>query len=173
MKIRMVFRKMWDVVKSAHGFVERARAGVPVWSRWAVGVLAVLLAFTTFGYLFLGWIGVEAADWGAFVYEVCRPLCHQKPGRSFHLGSYIFPLCARCTGMWLGITLGVAFAMVCRFRDRWFVGGVVFFLGMFFSGLDWGWEGYFGGESRAAARAGFGFLAFVGMTLAVSYDVLA
>ncbi|MBP5605578.1 MAG: DUF2085 domain-containing protein [Ruminiclostridium sp.] len=28
--------------------------------------------------------------------------CHQRPDRSFFLGSYQFPVCARCTGVLLG-----------------------------------------------------------------------
>lgn len=28
--------------------------------------------------------------------------CHQRPERSFFIGSYQFPVCARCTGVFLG-----------------------------------------------------------------------
>ncbi len=33
--------------------------------------------------------------------------CHQMPERSFHLNGVQFPLCARCTGVFLGQTLMV------------------------------------------------------------------
>lgn len=34
-------------------------------------------------------------------------VCHRIDGRSFHIGDIQFPLCARCTGMYLGALLGV------------------------------------------------------------------
>ena len=33
--------------------------------------------------------------------------CHQKPERSFRLGAYQFPLCARCTGVMLSLPVTV------------------------------------------------------------------
>ncbi len=30
------------------------------------------------------------------------PLCNLKPERAFHAGSFVFPLCARCTGLVVG-----------------------------------------------------------------------
>ncbi|MBQ5968022.1 MAG: DUF2085 domain-containing protein [Clostridiales bacterium] len=40
----------------------------------------------------------------AFWMELCgRTIrCHQMPSRSFFIGSYQFPLCARCTGIMVG-----------------------------------------------------------------------
>ena len=40
----------------------------------------------------------------AFWMELCgRTIrCHQMPSRSFSIGSYQFPLCARCTGIMVG-----------------------------------------------------------------------
>jgi uncharacterized membrane protein len=35
-------------------------------------------------------------------------ICHRIDGRSFHLGDRQLPLCARCTGMYLGAVVGVA-----------------------------------------------------------------
>jgi uncharacterized membrane protein len=34
-------------------------------------------------------------------------VCHRIDGRSFHIGDHQFPLCARCTGMYLGALLGM------------------------------------------------------------------
>ena len=36
------------------------------------------------------------------------PICHQTPGRSFHLLGHPLAVCARCTGIYLGFLLGVA-----------------------------------------------------------------
>ena len=40
------------------------------------------------------------AFWMEFVGKTIR--CHQMPSRSFFIGSYQFPLCARCTGIMAG-----------------------------------------------------------------------
>ena len=36
------------------------------------------------------------------VYAIGRVVCHQLPVRSFHLWSVSLPVCARCTGIYLG-----------------------------------------------------------------------
>ena len=36
------------------------------------------------------------------VYSIGRVICHQLPARSFHLWSASMPVCARCTGIYLG-----------------------------------------------------------------------
>lgn len=33
--------------------------------------------------------------------------CHQLPNRSFFIGKYQFPVCARCTGVWIGYIAGI------------------------------------------------------------------
>lgn len=38
-------------------------------------------------------------------------ICHRIDSRSFHIGSVQFPLCARCTGIYLGVVLGVGLMM--------------------------------------------------------------
>lgn len=43
--------------------------------------------------------------WMEFCGKYAR--CHQMPERSFFLGSYQFPLCARCTGIMLGRMLAI------------------------------------------------------------------
>ena len=35
-------------------------------------------------------------------------ICHRIDVRSFHIGNIQFPLCARCTGIYLGVVLGIA-----------------------------------------------------------------
>ena len=36
-------------------------------------------------------------------------VCHQMTARTFHVEGHAFPLCARCTGMYLGALVGLAF----------------------------------------------------------------
>jgi uncharacterized membrane protein len=44
-------------------------------------------------------------------------ICHQIPARSFSMGSVHLPLCARCTGTYLGVAIAfAAFALLGRLR---------------------------------------------------------
>lgn len=43
-------------------------------------------------------------------------VCHRIEVRSFHLGDRAVPLCARCTGMYLGAVLGLAYQGILRPR---------------------------------------------------------
>ncbi len=49
-----------------------------------------------------GWPHGELLRW------LLHPVCHQIPERSFHLHGVPLAACARCTGLYLGFTLGVA-----------------------------------------------------------------
>jgi len=48
---------------------------------------------------------------------IIMKLCHQKPERSFHIGGRQFPVCARCTGIWLGIPIAFILLYVFGFRS--------------------------------------------------------
>lgn len=57
-----------------------------------------------------------------------HPVCHQIPARSFHLLGEPLGACARCTGLYMGFTLGVAawpqlpgLAARLAARPRWIV----------------------------------------------------
>ena len=34
--------------------------------------------------------------------------CHRRRDRSLKISRYTFPLCARCTGLWLGLAMGLS-----------------------------------------------------------------
>lgn len=42
-----------------------------------------------------------------FLMEFCSNMCHQKIERSFFIGNYQLPVCARCTGLFIGYILGI------------------------------------------------------------------
>jgi uncharacterized membrane protein len=42
----------------------------------------------------------------ASVYAAGSLLCHQLPERSFHIGAFQLPLCARCVGIYSGAAIG-------------------------------------------------------------------
>lgn len=43
------------------------------------------------------------------VYAIGALICHQQPQRSFHLSSSQLPVCARCTGLYVGCALAALF----------------------------------------------------------------
>lgn len=69
-------------------------------------------------------------------------VCHRIPERSFELGDRHFPLCARCTGTFLGTLLGLVAALLRRRRASRLppvtvLGELVFFMGLWaFDGLN-------------------------------------
>ena len=66
-------------------------------------------------------------------------VCHRISERSFHIGSYQLPLCARCSGMYLGAVTGLVFQSIAGWKrskaPRWSIIAVlVLFLVAF--GID-------------------------------------
>ncbi|MBN1938031.1 MAG: DUF2085 domain-containing protein [Candidatus Aminicenantes bacterium] len=62
------------------------------------------------------WLGaVAAAPWlrsrgsgaAGLFYTCFGPVCHQDPGRSFHLWGYPLAVCARCLGVYMGFAGGL------------------------------------------------------------------
>ncbi len=75
------------------------------------------LIFITVGLLVVGWLLNTPAGLLGKADAIGYAVCHRIDVRSFHLGDRPFPLCARCTGMYLGAMLGLAFqALVGRRR---------------------------------------------------------
>ena len=94
---------------------------------------------TPWGYALLvaclGWLALvlapplaAAVGWphGELLHWLLHPVCHQIPERSFHLLGEPLAACARCTGLYLGFTLGVAawphlprLAAALAARPRW------------------------------------------------------
>ena len=50
------------------------------------------------------------------VYSIGDRLCHQRSDRSFFLNGNQMPFCARCTGIWLGLTIGLGMSIRYIFR---------------------------------------------------------
>jgi len=50
----------------------------------------------------------------AAVYAIGAAICHQRPERSFHLWATQMPVCARCTGIYVGAALACAVPDVAR-----------------------------------------------------------
>jgi uncharacterized membrane protein len=68
-------------------------------------VLAALLVF-------IGWILNTPPGLLGKADAIGYAVCHRIDARSFHIGSRQLPLCARCSGMYLGAVAGLAYQMV-------------------------------------------------------------
>ena len=55
----------------------------------------------------------------ALVYALGAVVCHQLPDRSFHLAGVQLPVCARCTGLYVGAAVGLlGWALGARTRPH-------------------------------------------------------
>jgi len=50
--------------------------------------------------------------WTTFVYAMSSRICHQIPARSFHTDHVQWPVCARCSGLYLAAPMGALAAFV-------------------------------------------------------------
>jgi uncharacterized membrane protein len=111
------------------------RRGLPAISGWD-GVLA-LVALAVILALLLGWPGslLDKADHAAYA------VCHRIGDRSFFVAGRQLPLCARCSGTYLGALAGlIVLATRGRGRARDLPGRrYLLVLGLFF--LAWGFDG--------------------------------
>jgi uncharacterized membrane protein len=51
------------------------------------------------------------------VYAIGHVVCHQLPGRSFHLWMTSLPVCARCTGIYVGAAVSAIALLWLRVRE--------------------------------------------------------
>lgn len=76
----------------------------PPYARWMVWLLAVLG-----GIVFTLWLlGTPPSVWGK-AEAVGYAICHQIEARTYHTHDHALPLCARCTGIYLGVLTGLSF----------------------------------------------------------------
>ena len=141
-------------------------------ARLVVALVAFALCLATFGPALAGAAGLDLHSIEALVSRACSPFCHQAPSRTFWIAGHALPLCARCSGMWIGITLGVAVGVAAAFKHRWSVGTCAAVLAFALSGIDHLRE-QSGQPDWPCARFTLGLLLFLGVTLAVSFDALA
>jgi len=73
-----------------------------------IKVLKILLLAVT-GALIFGWLYYTPAGLLGKADAIAYAICHRIAARSFYLGDRQLPLCARCTGMYLGAMLGLLY----------------------------------------------------------------
>jgi uncharacterized membrane protein len=78
------------------------------------------LVFLAAGLLFFGWLLSTPSGLLGKADAVGYAVCHQISERTFHIFERPMPLCARCSGMYLGALAGLAFqAMTAGRRSAW------------------------------------------------------
>lgn len=96
-------------------------------------------AFIAVGLLLLGWLLNTPPGLLGKADAIGYAVCHRIDLRSFHLGERQLPLCARCTGMYLGAVLGLFYqGVVSRKRSGSPAISVIFSVGLlvFFFAVD-------------------------------------
>jgi uncharacterized membrane protein len=101
-------------------------------------ISAYSLVFLVVGALFVGWLLNTPHGLLGKADAIGYAVCHQIDLRSFHLGERRLPLCARCSGMYLGAMLGLLYQTIIGPRrggmPSWQVSLVLGLLVMGFAG---------------------------------------
>ena len=96
------------------------------------------LVFLVVAILLVGWLINTPPGLLGKADAIGYAVCHQIDLRSFHLGNRRFPLCARCSGMYLGAMLGLLYQTIVSHRrggmPSWRIGLALGFLVLAFGG---------------------------------------
>ncbi len=104
--------------------------------RWIVSALIALAAIA----ITLNWLHLHPGDAYAKVMAIGSSVCHQLPGHSFHRDDLQFPICARCSGLYLGCFIGISYYIFQNRRSGLPKRGfLVLFLILF---LAWAGDGF-------------------------------
>lgn len=64
--------------------------------------------------------------------------CHRMPTRSFYYKTYQFPVCARCTGVFLGNIIAIPLYFTIPLHPFWYILGCgIMFLDWFIQYMGW------------------------------------
>lgn len=81
----------------------------------------------------IGWLMNTPPGFFGKMDAIGYAVCHRIPERSFHAGDYQLPLCARCSGMYLGAVLGLVLQSITGWKHgktpHW---GIIAILALFF-----------------------------------------
>jgi uncharacterized membrane protein len=109
---------------STSAFSPVREAATPSRRRDRSGAVAAALACMTvlwpaaLGAATLARANGRAPVWSGVTYFAASRLCHQRPDRTFHAGGAPWPVCGRCSGLYLAAPVGAAAALVRRRRRR-------------------------------------------------------
>jgi uncharacterized membrane protein len=74
-----------------------------------IGAASKYLVVVAVVLVFIGWFLNTPPGLFGKADAIGYAVCHRIPERSFHVGSFQLPLCARCSGMYLGAVTGLIF----------------------------------------------------------------
>jgi uncharacterized membrane protein len=84
----------------------------PKRSRLIIKVLVIAAALL----VFTGWLLTTPAGFFGKADAIGYAVCHRISERSFHIGNYQLPLCARCSGMYLGAVSALVFQSITGWK---------------------------------------------------------
>lgn len=81
-----------------------------------VWLSAAAVAVTLVGLLFAAPLSLASGHefTAQAIYQAFSRVCHQIPERSFHIAGHSLAVCARCTGLYVGLAAGVLFYPLLR-----------------------------------------------------------
>jgi uncharacterized membrane protein len=81
-----------------------------------VGALSKILVIAATLLVFVGWFLNTPAGFFGKLDAIGYAVCHRIGDRSFHIGGFQLPLCARCSGMYLGAVTGLVFQSIIGWK---------------------------------------------------------
>jgi uncharacterized membrane protein len=81
-----------------------------------VGAASKALVITAALLVLFGWLLNTPAGFFSKADAIGYAVCHRISERSFHIGTYQLPLCARCSGMYLGAVIGLVFQALTSWK---------------------------------------------------------
>ncbi|KZX13046.1 DUF2085 domain-containing protein [Methanobrevibacter oralis] len=93
------------------------------------------------------------------IFRTCGHLCHQKSERSFFIGNYQFPFCARCSGILFGVLIGLPISLAVPFENFYLI--IFLWIPMIIDGLVQKHTSYLSNNRRRLITGllfGFGYM---------------
>jgi len=59
--------------------------------------------------ILINWLFIKESSWYEKSFLIGSSVCHQIPSHSYHSDTQQFPLCARCSGLYLGSLIGIIY----------------------------------------------------------------
>ncbi|MFH1524731.1 MAG: DUF2085 domain-containing protein [Chloroflexota bacterium] len=81
-----------------------------------VGAASKYLVIAAALLVFIGWFLNTPPGLSGKADAIGYAVCHRISERSFHIGDYQLPLCARCSGMYLGAVVGLVFQSILGWK---------------------------------------------------------
>ena len=143
-------------------------------------IVVAILALVALGF----WIALTPPGFWEKIRMIGYAVCHQIPSHSFFDAEHQFPLCARCTGMYLGCLLGLGFTWLQGKRNSFppvwvWILFAVFFIGFAFDGINSavgllpGLEQVYPSQNWLRLLTGLGMGLVMGSLLAVAFNQVA